>query len=123
VLAVYDPLEFPLDLKNHIPPRLRGLVDVLLTGAGCWEWTGRLNRNGYGRVLVDGKEVAAHRFVYQAMLDSIGPAIQLDHTCNNRKCVNPEHMEKVSLRENCRRRDERRKNRGEWTRDLIAEGV
>ena len=113
----YDPAEFPLDLVNHIPPRLRALIEC--DDAGCWNWQGRISRNGYGRVLIDGKEVAAHRFVYQAMIESVGAQTQLDHLCVNRRCVNPDHLQKVSPRENYRRRDERAANGGARTRELI----
>lgn len=120
----YDPTEFPLHLPDHIPPRLRadiliGAVPAPNQETPCWMWQGRISRNGYGRILVDGREVAAHRFVYQAMIESVGPKVQLDHLCLNRGCVNPDHLQKVSPRENYRRRDERRANSGEWTRPLL----
>lgn len=90
---------------DFLPPRLRALVR--LTEAGCWEWRGRRSRNGYGRILLDGIEIAAHRFVYQAMISSVGARTQLDHLCTNRSCVNPDHLEPVSPRENYKRRDQR----------------
>ena len=69
---------------------------------GCWKWTGQRN-NGYGHVYVDGKTVYAHRFMYELVKGSIAAGLQVDHLCDNPRCVNPDHLEVVTQMENLRR--------------------
>ena len=79
------------------------------TWADCWPWLGTLNSDGYGvfsRRLPDGKprQYRAHRVAYvDATGHDPGPTGVIDHTCRNRACCNPRHMEVVSLAENARR--------------------
>jgi hypothetical protein len=72
---------------------------VEVTDSGCWEWQGYLDRDGYGH---DGKG-GAHRSAYVAKFGPVPPGMQLDHLCRNRRCVNPDHLEPVTHRENQRR--------------------
>jgi len=66
----------------------------------CWNWKGLLD-NGYGMFsLTHDKKVRAHRFSYQIMVCEIPEDKVIDHLCRNRACVNPEHMEVVTLKEN-----------------------
>ncbi len=70
----------------------------------CWEWLVELNHGGYA-VLVDPKihkrkRVRGHRLVYNLAKGDVPEGLVLDHLCRNRKCVNPEHLEIVTHKEN-----------------------
>ena len=73
--------------------------------SGCWLWIGALDSNGYGRVNYGGhaKSGLAHRVMYLTIKGQIINNLPLDHLCRNHKCVNPNHLEPVTHKENaCR---------------------
>lgn len=61
------------------------------TGDGCWEWTG--NTNGrYGTLSVKGKPFLAHRFSAMLHFGMFDRRHVVMHTCDNTRCVRPEHL-------------------------------
>lgn len=72
---------------------------------GCWIWTGRKSRNGYGRISVRGTERVVHRAMVMLAGRTVYPGEHVDHLCRNRACCNPKHLEVVSPRENTKRGD------------------
>lgn len=72
---------------------------------GCWDWQGKLNRDGYGYFTTDRKWWSAHKFFYVYIVGEVTEGLELDHLCRNRKCVNPEHLDPVTHLENVRRGD------------------
>lgn len=71
---------------------------------GCWAWLGGTDENGYGKFSPKhAKTVLAHRFAYQLYQAEIPNGMVLDHLCRTPSCVNPNHLEPVTNRENVRR--------------------
>lgn len=67
----------------------------------CWLWQ-NAKTNGYGVVwsTPEKRVVRAHRLVYETLVGPIEPGLHLDHLCRVPSCVNPEHLEPVTPREN-----------------------
>lgn len=76
----------------------------------CWLWAGPL-RDGYGRFWLDGRFHQAHRWLYEYLVEPIPSGFQMDHLCKTRSCVNPDHLEVVTQRENMERSTVWRYNR------------
>lgn len=75
----------------------------------CWLWTGALNRQGYGRARigygVEGtRGIVAHRVAWVlANKRDLSGDLSIDHLCRTPRCVNPRHLEPVTIHENRRR--------------------
>lgn len=84
---------------------LRLMDKVEMIPSGCWLWTATLSGKGYGQFRFRGKLWIAHRAAYEIFVGPIPEGATLDHLCRVRRCVNPEHLEPVSQRENLLRGD------------------
>jgi hypothetical protein len=80
----------------------------------CWLWTGARADTGYGSIGGERRSGSrsAHRLAYELMIGPIPEAMTLDHLCSVRQCVNPKHLEAVTLQENLDRSARYRCSRG-----------
>lgn len=83
--------------KQLLIPRFGKAVVVT---DGCWRWLKYINQWGYGAFKVGRRTVQAHRFMYELMVGPIPPGLHIDHLCRNHSCLNPDHLEAVTKREN-----------------------
>jgi hypothetical protein len=81
--------------------------------SGCWIWCGYCTGKAaskwkYGQVIYRTSDKVyikdlAHRYVYTALRGTIPTGLYLDHLCRLTQCVNPDHLEPVTPRENIKR--------------------
>ena len=92
-VSMSDPLSVFLKLMSRVK-----------FSEDCWEWQGTLSE-GYGLIWIDGKNMRTHRVSYQLLIEAPPEDMELDHLCKNRRCLNPEHLEIVTSKENILRGD------------------
>jgi hypothetical protein len=98
---------------KRVPPANSGPEGVLrfngwdVTEEGCWEYRGPRFANGYGQVKVDGTPQLAHRLSYQLWVGEIPDGAVVRHKCDNKPCLNPDHLETGTQFENVQDRNER----------------
>lgn len=78
--------------------------------SGCWLWDAAIARGGYGHFWLGKRLVYAHRFSYELTRGKIPDGMVIDHKCCVPSCVNPDHLEAVSQKENA----QRTVDRGRW---------
>lgn len=81
---------------------------------GHWLWTGYMNRGGYGTACMNRAKYYAHRVFYTVFIGPIPEGLQIDHLCRVKNCVNPEHLEAVTIYENISRVSEEARARKEY---------
>ena len=66
----------------------------------CWLWTTSTFREGYGQFKLDGKNRRANRVAYELWVGEIPKDLVIRHKCKNKGCVNPDHLETGTHKEN-----------------------
>lgn len=91
----------PVGEEESIKARLLPQIDE---SEGCWNWNGVVSK-GYGLIKIHSRSVRVHRLMYEVFIGPIPEGFVIDHLCKNKKCVNPDHLEAVTSRENTLRGD------------------
>lgn len=94
--------------KEHFVKIKRFVIDPR---TGCWNWLLAVSHNGYGTMKVKGKSFRAMRYYYELHREKIPEGKVLDHLCSNVVCVNPDHLEIVTVAENTQRGKSAKLNR------------
>lgn len=89
--------------------------------SGCWLWLGHIGKTGYGQIKMrstDTRSNGAHRASYELFCGEIGAGALVCHRCDNRSCVNPDHLFLGSYKDNFE--DAKKKGRLRWNADRKA---
>ena len=87
-------------------------------GEGCWEWSGSL-QSGYGVLTVrNGYQCRAHRVMWAHKHGDPGKMLVL-HTCDNSKCVNPDHLYLGTHKDNRMDMVNRGRVKGKLSEDVV----
>lgn len=84
--------------KSPLAVRLKKYVVDSVTG--CWNWVGKQNKLGYGCITVEGVETRAHRAMHFLLNPEADRSLVVMHKCDNPRCVNPEHLQLGTQRDN-----------------------
>ncbi len=86
----------------HAGQTLKPLVKLPRDPAGCWEWLGPKTENGHGKKTFAGRDVMAHRWLWQQLFGPIPDGLVVYATCETKGCVNPQHLACGTQAQACR---------------------
>jgi hypothetical protein len=91
----------------HSAATERFMAKVEVVESGCAEWRAALHRDGYGKFTFGRKTIAAHKAAWLIFRGEVPAGKWVLHTCDNRKCVNLDHLYLGTPSDNVRDKIER----------------
>jgi hypothetical protein len=86
------------ELRSRLLSRIEIAAGPLATP--CWRWLWSINSSGYGTLTYQGISYLAHRAAWLCWQGPIPPNLVVMHLCNVRRCLNPEHLQLGTHRDN-----------------------
>ena len=78
----------------------RATEGPVICGFRCLVWTGYITNHGYGQVSIEGRRIRAHRLAYELAFGEIPEGLQVNHHCDNPRCVEPAHIYAGTAKDN-----------------------
>lgn len=101
-----ENLFYSRKLKKFVDVKTKLLSWVIKNKKGCWVWQGATEgpiTHRYGSTRLNGINFKCHRLSYELWKGSIPKGLHIDHLCKNTRCINPDHLEPVTHKENMAR--------------------
>ena len=106
--------------RPRVDAQKRFVAKVKVMESGCHEWQAGLARGGYGKFQLPSKTVTAHRFAFEMVNGSIPKGLCVLHRCDNRLCVNVDHLFLGDIHENIKDMDVKGR-RGTRSKLIVAD--
>lgn len=86
-----------MDMNSRLQQKILSNITIL-EDTGCWIWTGQVSNSGYGKIMIldhnnRARTESADHVSYLAFVGPVPEGMLTRQTCNNRLCVNPQHLE------------------------------